>query len=81
VQYQKNGSIALLWKEQDAKKKKDINIPSADDHILDPHSVGAFKAVGLMPTETNIIGKVRKIIKVNRSAFETYYRRFDRQLE
>ena len=77
----KNGSIALLWKDQDAKKAKDINNPSADDHILDPHSVGAFKAVGLMPTETNINGKVRKIVKVKRSAFETYYRRFDRQLE
>ena len=49
MQYQKNGSIALLWKEQDAKKTKDINNPSADDHILDPYSVGAFKAVGLMP--------------------------------
>ena len=50
----KNGSIALLWKEQDAKKTKDINNPSADDHILDPYSVGAFKAVGLMLLNHNI---------------------------
>ena len=40
---------------------------AADDNsFLDPHSVRAFKAVGLMPTEVNIKGKLRRIVKVKR---------------
>ena len=31
----KNGSIALLWKEQDAKKKKDINNPTINVPLKD----------------------------------------------
>ena len=40
------------------------------DGIADD-SVGAFKALGLMPTEVNINGKVRKIVKVKRSALKS----------
>jgi hypothetical protein len=41
------------------------------DGILDPHSVAVFKAVGLMPTEVNINGKLRVIEKVKRSALKS----------
>jgi len=43
---------------------------SAND-VSDPHCVGAFKAVELMPTEVNINGKLRKIVKVKRSALKS----------
>jgi hypothetical protein len=42
-----------------------------DDSISDPHYVGAFKAVGLMPTEVNIKGKLRAIVKVKRLALKS----------
>ena len=44
---------------------------SADDSVGAFKAVGAVKAVGLMPTEVNINGKVRKILKVKRSALKS----------
>jgi hypothetical protein len=42
-----------------------------DDDVSDPCVVGAFKTVGLLPTEVNVNGKLRKIVKVKRSILKS----------
>ena len=76
----RNDSLNLVCID-DKKNNGDENVPPSLSERRTTCVVGAFKAARLMPTEFKIDGKVRKIVKVKRSAFETYYRRFDRQLE
>jgi hypothetical protein len=57
-------------RSNDVENQPAFLLDGSTDDVSDSHSVGGFKAVGWMPTEVNINGKLRKIAKVKRSALK-----------